>query len=333
MQIQIGFSRFASRFSSNMMSERTFPMFSFWLLNYPTIHGPSLLNDRSHNYFHRFIQTGKICQTITMTITTILTIALLSNIKLSSSFVPAQPGPGDWVSTRRCRQLFQSSIAVPQEDFCRRSDSCNRKQIEVKKSRKVDVNDNAYSPTTNSATATKELDTTVSVETEERLTALRSMSLKELKLACSRRNIQYGKFLKKSEKEEYLNALWKDMEKAFLFSVTGLVQPGTMTELTEDQLEEELSGRETLMLVDVFATWCGPCRVMVPVLEVAAKKLVEEEVRVVKINADNHPSWAARHQVQGLPAILLMQGGRIIDRLEGTYTTSEISNFVKQHLP
>ena len=171
------------------------------------------------------------------------------------------------------------------------------------------------------------------MQAEERLAALWSMSLKELKLACSRRNIQYGKFLERSEKDEYVDALWQDMERTLAFSVTGLVQPGSMTELTEEQLEEELSGRETLMLVDVFATWCGPCRVMVPALEVVAKKLVEDQVRVVKINADNHPSWAAQHQVQGLPAILLMQGDRIVDRLEGTYTTNEIIDFVQQHLP
>lgn len=261
----------------------------------------------------------------------ILSIAVLSNAGSSLSFVPVHQAPVDRASMRRGRQLFQSSIAV-QEDCFRKNDSFIGQEFEEEGKRQITVNDNVYSPTSESATATKVTDANRNAQAEERLAALEAMTLKELKLACSRRNIQYGKFLQKTEKEEYVNAIWQDMEKAFAFSVTGLVQPGAMTELTEEQLKEELSGKDTLMLVDVFATWCGPCRVMEPALEVAAKKLVKDEVRVVKINADNHPSWAARHQVEGLPAMLLMQGDRILDRLEGTFTTNEIFDFVQKQL-
>ncbi len=269
---------------------------------------------------------------MTMMKTWILTVAVLSNAGSSSSFAPAHQALSDGVSMRRGRQVFQSSIAV-QEDFLRRSDSSSRKQRGETETRQINVNKNLYTPPSNCAAATSAVETNTSDETQERLADLQSMTLKELKLACSRRNIQYGKFVNRSEKEEYVDALWQDMEKAFAFSVTGLVQPGAMSEVTEDQLEQELSGKDTLVLVDVFATWCGPCRVMVPALEVAAKKLVDDEVRVVKINADNHPSWAAKHEVEGLPAILLMQGDTILDRLEGTHTTNEIFDFVKQHLP
>ena len=263
--------------------------------------------------------------------TWILSIVVLSNARSSTSFVPARQAPVDRVSMRRARQLFQSSIAV-QEDCFQQNDSFIGQDFEANGTRQISVNDNVYSPTSNTATETSEVEANANVQAEERLAELRSMSLKELKLACSRRNIQYGKFLQKTEKEEYVNAIWQDMEKAFAFSVTGLVQPGAMTELTEDQLKEELAGKDTVMLVDVFATWCGPCRVMEPALEVAAKKLIKDHVRVVKINADNHPSWAARHELEGLPAMLLMQGDRVLDRLEGTHTTNEIFDFVQKQL-
>jgi len=263
-----------------------------------------------------------------------------SQARFSSSFAPALSTTCDRESKIIRTQLFQSSMAL-QEAFFRQGFSCSRNQccsdnlsfnskiIEV---RKLDVNNNMYSPTSYSATATAKLDTNENfggVQAEEQLTILRSKSLKELKLACSRRNIRYGKF---SEKEEYVKAIWQDMEKAFAFSVTGLVQPGAMVELTEEQLEQEISGKESLLVVDAFATWCGPCRVIVPQLEMAAKKLVEDKVRVVKIDVDKHPSWAARYQVEGLPAILLIQGGCVLDRLEGTYTTNEIFDFVQQHI-
>jgi thioredoxin 2 len=230
-------------------------------------------------------------------------------------------------------ELFQSSIAI-EGGFYRYGSSCSRNQYDsrVKEVRKRDVNNNVYAPNENCATATIELDRKedfVGVRAEEHLSTLWSKSLKELKLACSRRNIQYGKF---SEKEEYVNAIWQDMKKALGFSVTGLVQPGAMTELTEEQLELEMARKDTLIVVDVFARWCGPCRAIVPQLEVAAKKLMESKVRVVKIDADKYPSWATKHQVEGLPAILLIQGGRIVDRMEGTYTATEIFDFAQKHI-
>eukprot|EP00536_Pseudo-nitzschia_multiseries_P007072 jgi/Psemu1/304567/fgenesh1_kg.160_\ len=123
----------------------------------------------------------------------------------------------------------------------------------------------------------------------------------------------------------------EDMKKAWSFSVTGLVQPGAVTELTGDQLDLEMTRKESLILVDIFATWCGPCRVILPQLQVAAKKMVDDKVRVVKIDADKHSSWVGRYQVEGLPTMLLIKEGRVVDRLEGAYMTNEIVNFVQQH--
>jgi thioredoxin len=234
-------------------------------------------------------------------------------------------------------RLYQSSITL-QEDFLQHSGSYSQKQcddpvnIQVTEVRAQDFDNNVYSPTRYSATATTKLDTNENcggLQVEEQINTLRSKSLKELKLACSRRNIRYGIF---SEKEEYVQAIWQDMVKASAFSVTGLVQPGATVELTKEQLDQELSGKDTLILVDVFATWCGPCRVLLPQLEVAAKKLVKDKVRVVKIDSDKYPSWAARYQVEGLPAILLIQGGRVLDRMEGAHTTKEIFDFVQEHV-
>jgi thioredoxin len=240
-------------------------------------------------------------------------------------------------------QRYQSSIALQEDFFLQHSCSYSQKKcepvnIQVTEVRKQDFDDNVYSPsrysTITSATATNTKLNTANancggLQAEEQINTLRSKSLKELKLACSRRSIRYGIF---SEKEEYVQAIWQDMEKTSAFSVTGLVQPGAAVELTEEQLDQELSGKDSLILVDVYATWCGPCRVLLPQLEVAAKKLVKDEVRVVKIDSDKYPSWAARYQVEGLPAILLIQKGKVLDRMEGAHTTKEIFDFVQEHV-
>ena len=257
-------------------------------------------------------------------------LALLSfTAGLSSSFAPAL-----YTNHRRSlsgggTKLFQSSIASAS------GADISSLKVQVIEVRKLDAR-NVYSPTNSSSsssatTTAAPYPTTTGpgLDAEEQLSILRSKSIKELKLACSRRNIQYGKL---SGTEEYVQAIWQDMEKNFAFSVTGLVPPGAMVELTGEQLDQEMTREESLILVDVYATWCGPCRVILPQIAMAAKKLMGDKVRVVKLDSDKHSSWAGRYQVQGLPTMLLIKEGRVVDRLEGAYMTNEIVDFVQQHI-
>jgi len=259
----------------------------------------------------------------------VLIIAFSSKVGFAYPFIPV-----DRESMIRGTQLFHSSIAS-QNDFFRQGVLCSRKRsldIHVNEQRRSKVNNRVNSPSNNGATKNTQLDMNKKyggVQAEEQLTILRSKSLKVLKLTCSRRNIRYGKFL---EKEEYIEALWQDMEKTFACSVTGVPQPGAMVELTDKQLEQEIAGKDSLIVVDVFADWCGPCRAIAPQLEMAAKKLVEKEVRFVKIDVDKYPSLAAKYQIKGLPAILFIEGGCVLKQLEGMLATDEILVHVQQLL-
>merc|ERR1711865_1128757 len=133
-------------------------------------------------------------------------------------------------------------------------------------------------------------------------------------------------------------------------SVTGLLHhPGTVVEVTQEQLEQELetatSSSSMLILVDVYAPWCTPCRDFLPQLELATTVLSLKKnnasstpVRVVKLNYDDlQPSWIERYAVAGLPGLLLFQsqskerGAVLIDRMDGSHTTPEIVAFVQQH--
>jgi thioredoxin 1 len=162
-------------------------------------------------------------------------------------------------------------------------------------------------------------------DNNEQRTKLQSMSIIELKLECSKRNIQYGKFALKKNKEEYIDSILKDME----YTITGLIRPGSMVELTSKQLDDEITNENGLILVDVFATWCGPCRVIFPQLIDVAKQL-DEDIRVIKIDSDQDQEWASKYEVQGLPTLLLIKDGNVIDRLEGAYMSNEIIDFVQQ---
>jgi thioredoxin len=298
----------------------------------------------------------KIIITIIMKI---ILLTLFSSTALVSSFAPSTNCIGSCSVRRRQRGLFVGSLAssVISNDFT----SLNRRDIqeELKQlgvsyhdcfdkeslvhrllearaqgatTQKTHQQKHIYEPSSNTAVIEPILSTTTTVpaaqNVEEKLVELRGMSLKDLKLQCSRRNIRYYKFL---EKEDFVQAIRTDMLKAVAFSVTGMVQPGMVVELTGEQLDQEMTRNDSLILVDVYATWCGPCRMVVPQLEAAAKQL-GSMARIVKLDSDKHAAWAGRYQVQGLPTMLLIKDGRVVDRMEGAHMTERIVEFVKGHL-
>ena len=92
-------------------------------------------------------------------------------------------------------------------------------------------------------------------------------------------------------------------------------------------------GRGSLpVLVDVWAPWCGPCKMMAPAYEAAAKAL-EPHVRLVKLNSDKEQAIAARLAVRGIPTIILFHHQREIARISGAMSTSQIVNWVRSHIP
>ena len=84
------------------------------------------------------------------------------------------------------------------------------------------------------------------------------------------------------------------------------------------------------LLVDVWAPWCGPCRSMAPQFQRAAGML-EPEMRLLKINADEEPAISARYGVRGIPALLLFKGGRLIAQTAGAMDASSIAAWARAH--
>jgi thioredoxin 2 len=77
------------------------------------------------------------------------------------------------------------------------------------------------------------------------------------------------------------------------------------------------------VLLDMWAPWCGPCRMLTPVVEELARELAGR-IRVAKLNVDDNPVTAGRFQIQGIPALLVLIGGREIDRIVGVQPKQEI---------
>ena len=88
--------------------------------------------------------------------------------------------------------------------------------------------------------------------------------------------------------------------------------------ISDTQFEEEVLRSETPVVVDFWAPWCAPCRMVAPAIENLSKEL-NGKVRFVKINVDDNPMQASKYGVQGIPTLLFFRGGELVDSAVGAY--------------
>lgn len=91
----------------------------------------------------------------------------------------------------------------------------------------------------------------------------------------------------------------------------------------------ELIQSEKPVLVDFFAEWCGPCKMMAPILA-DLKKQVGESSSIIKIDVDKNPEAAAAYQVRGVPTLILFKKGEILWKQSGVVQANELSKIIKQ---
>jgi thioredoxin 2 len=99
--------------------------------------------------------------------------------------------------------------------------------------------------------------------------------------------------------------------------------------ITDANFSAEVDRSPLPVLLDLWAPWCGPCRTMAPVIEELAQELAGR-IRVAKLNVDDNPSAAARFGVQSIPTLLLLKGGKEVDRLVGVRTKVELARRLAQ---
>lgn len=91
---------------------------------------------------------------------------------------------------------------------------------------------------------------------------------------------------------------------------------------------KELINAETPVLVDFFATWCGPCRMMSPELE-KLKQQLGDAVRIVKIDVDQNQQAAMAYQVSGVPTLILFRKGQILWRQSGALSARQLAEIIR----
>ena len=98
--------------------------------------------------------------------------------------------------------------------------------------------------------------------------------------------------------------------------------------LSEENFEKEVLNSEKIVLIDFWASWCGPCRMMSPVVDEIAEEM-QEKVKVCKVNIDEQNKLAVKYNVMSIPTFVVLKNGNEVGRSIGVQDKEEIKNMIK----
>lgn len=105
----------------------------------------------------------------------------------------------------------------------------------------------------------------------------------------------------------------------------------TIVHVTDANVEAEVYESEYPVLVDFWATWCGPCKVVEPALKAVAEEF-EGRLKVVKVNVDDNPEFAAKMRIHSIPTLSIFRGGQLSATKNGAVSLNDLRAFVNAHL-
>ncbi|MBO1056063.1 MAG: thioredoxin [Dolichospermum sp. JUN01] len=98
-----------------------------------------------------------------------------------------------------------------------------------------------------------------------------------------------------------------------------------------NSFEEMLSGSDVPVLVDFYADWCGPCQMMVPILEQVNNQL-KDRLRIVKIDTEKYTELASQYGIAALPTLVLFKQGKPVDKIEGVMQAAQLVQHLQPQL-
>jgi thioredoxin 1 len=106
---------------------------------------------------------------------------------------------------------------------------------------------------------------------------------------------------------------------------------GNVLHVTDQSFEQDVLKAKEPVLVDFWAAWCGPCRMIAPTVEALANEY-SGRARIVKMNVDENQATPAQYNIRGIPTLLLFKDGQVREQLVGAASRDVIENLLKKHL-
>jgi len=104
-----------------------------------------------------------------------------------------------------------------------------------------------------------------------------------------------------------------------------------VTEVSDSSFEKDVLQSDKPVLVDFWAAWCAPCRMLEPTVDAVAEKYAAN-ARVVKVNVDDNPSISQRYGIKGIPTLILFNGGKEEERVVGATSREAISRMIDKYV-
>jgi thioredoxin 1 len=101
-------------------------------------------------------------------------------------------------------------------------------------------------------------------------------------------------------------------------------------ELTDLNFKQTIDSASTPVLVDFWAEWCGPCRMIAPAIDALANEL-EGKLTVAKMNVDDNPMVPSQFGVRSIPTLLVFKGGKVVDQVIGVRDKADLKRMVEKH--
>lgn len=102
-------------------------------------------------------------------------------------------------------------------------------------------------------------------------------------------------------------------------------------QVTDASFKEEVLDSEFPVLVDFWAPWCGPCRMVAPVVEEIAEQY-KGQMKVVKVNTDDNPNVASKYGIRSIPTLMIFKGGQKVDMVVGAVPKSTLSTTIEKYI-
>ncbi|HEY9615475.1 thioredoxin [Pantanalinema rosaneae CENA516] len=102
-------------------------------------------------------------------------------------------------------------------------------------------------------------------------------------------------------------------------------------QVTDATFKQEVLESEVPVLVDFWAPWCGPCRMVAPIVDEIASQY-EGQVKVVKVNTDENPTVASQYGIRSIPTLMIFKGGQRVDMVVGAVPKTTLSSTLEKYL-